>query len=398
MEDSESGLRLGPAPVIRGWLYLHASFRTDAGHSHCRSHLCNASTLIPGSGLGGAWRAEGEHECLTLTAANGTLIILDDQGTSRTAEASPEGFKEIARCDVLQGANKSRQFWTPPVLCNAKIYCRNFAGDLVCIDVSKRKENTMKTANREPSSSPCCSCSSSAARSRPRPRAASTGRSGAAPTATASPGRRSGTPRRSRTRRYSGRPMWGWATRTSPSRMDGCTPWAESPRTGFTVSCLDAATGGRSTGSSPFASTGSSPRRRQRRTANRSLRPHRTKASLHALDTKTGKPKWRKDLVADFGAVKPFYGFAGSPMRDGRPRGPDGEHRGHGREARHGRARVDRARAPRGVPHDLPGFARSSGNDNGGTAYMPPGALHLDGRTQPGDPLRLEGAISRSTC
>ena len=50
--------------------------------------------------------------------------------------AIPEGFKVIASCDVLQGEKKPRVFWTPPVLCNAKIYCRNFAGDLVCIDVS----------------------------------------------------------------------------------------------------------------------------------------------------------------------------------------------------------------------------------------------------------------------
>jgi outer membrane protein assembly factor BamB len=72
-----------------------------------------------------------------LTAANGVLIVLDDEGTLYTAQASPEGFKEIARCDVLQSAVTPRVFWTPPVLCNAKIYCRNFTGDLVCIDVSK---------------------------------------------------------------------------------------------------------------------------------------------------------------------------------------------------------------------------------------------------------------------
>ena len=76
-------------------------------------------------------------KAFSLTVANGTLILLDDRGTLYTATASPEGFKEIARCDVLQGASKPRLFWTPPVLCNAKIYCRNFGGDLVCIDVSR---------------------------------------------------------------------------------------------------------------------------------------------------------------------------------------------------------------------------------------------------------------------
>ena len=73
----------------------------------------------------------------TLAAANGILLVLDDEGTLYAAEASPEGFKEITRCDVLLGSTTPRRFWTPPVLCNAKIYCRNFGGDLVCIDVSK---------------------------------------------------------------------------------------------------------------------------------------------------------------------------------------------------------------------------------------------------------------------
>jgi outer membrane protein assembly factor BamB len=78
-----------------------------------------------------------KNKSFSLTTARGTLIVLDDQGMLYTVEASAERYKEIARCDVLQGANKPRLFWTPPVLCNAKLYCRNFSGDLVCIDVSR---------------------------------------------------------------------------------------------------------------------------------------------------------------------------------------------------------------------------------------------------------------------
>jgi outer membrane protein assembly factor BamB len=81
--------------------------------------------------------SEKRIQQISLAAANGILIVLDVLGTLYTVKASPEGFKEIARCDVLQGASKHGKFWTPPVLCNAKIYCRNFSGDLVCIDVSK---------------------------------------------------------------------------------------------------------------------------------------------------------------------------------------------------------------------------------------------------------------------
>jgi outer membrane protein assembly factor BamB len=79
-----------------------------------------------------------QNKSLSLAAANGILIVLDDKGTLYTATASHESYKEIARCDVLQGAKKPRLFWVPPVLCNAKIYCRNFSGDVVCIDVSRK--------------------------------------------------------------------------------------------------------------------------------------------------------------------------------------------------------------------------------------------------------------------
>ena len=58
-------------------------------------------------------------------------------GTLRIAEATPSSYRELSSADVLGGEKRPRIFATPPVLCNGKIYCRNRAGDLVCIDVSK---------------------------------------------------------------------------------------------------------------------------------------------------------------------------------------------------------------------------------------------------------------------
>jgi outer membrane protein assembly factor BamB len=74
---------------------------------------------------------------VSLIAANGNLVLLDLDGTLRVVQATPEKFIELAAADVLQGAKRPRTFPTPPVLCGGRIYCRNFAGDLVCIDVSK---------------------------------------------------------------------------------------------------------------------------------------------------------------------------------------------------------------------------------------------------------------------
>jgi hypothetical protein len=80
---------------------------------------------------------EQEMKGASLISADGKLIILEEDGTLHIAEATPSGYEELSSCDVLEGEKKRKQFWTPPVLCNGRIYCRNFSGDLVCIDVSR---------------------------------------------------------------------------------------------------------------------------------------------------------------------------------------------------------------------------------------------------------------------
>jgi outer membrane protein assembly factor BamB len=71
---------------------------------------------------------------VSLMAADGKLIMLDLKGTLSIAEASPQQLTVLSSADVFAGANKPRLFPTAPVLCNGKIYCRNYAGDLQCID------------------------------------------------------------------------------------------------------------------------------------------------------------------------------------------------------------------------------------------------------------------------
>ena len=83
----------------------------------------------PGGGSG--------KEPVSLMVADGKLIILNEQGTLVISEATPTGFMKISSCDVLVGEITARQFWIPPVLCIRMIYCRNYYGDLVCIDVSE---------------------------------------------------------------------------------------------------------------------------------------------------------------------------------------------------------------------------------------------------------------------
>ena len=65
-----------------------------------------------------------------LSAADDWLIIMDEKGALVVAEASPSGYKELARAKVF-----GSQCWTSPVLSDGRVYCRNFSGDLVCLDV-----------------------------------------------------------------------------------------------------------------------------------------------------------------------------------------------------------------------------------------------------------------------
>ena len=67
----------------------------------------------------------------SLMLADGKLIVLSEKGELFVAEASPAGFKPRSRAQVLGG-----KCWTTPVLANGRIYCRNAAGDVVCVDVS----------------------------------------------------------------------------------------------------------------------------------------------------------------------------------------------------------------------------------------------------------------------
>jgi outer membrane protein assembly factor BamB len=83
------------------------------------------------------WEENLDGEPVSLTAANGCLIILDQKGHLYIAQAGPAGYQEHSRCDIYQEKMLAADFKVPPVLYRGKIYCRNYFGDLICIDVRK---------------------------------------------------------------------------------------------------------------------------------------------------------------------------------------------------------------------------------------------------------------------
>ncbi|NQT93441.1 MAG: PQQ-like beta-propeller repeat protein [Lentisphaerae bacterium] len=67
----------------------------------------------------------------SLMAADGKLIILNERGGLFIAAAEPKAYRELSRATL----EAPPRFWTPPVLCRAKLYCRNDKGALFCVDV-----------------------------------------------------------------------------------------------------------------------------------------------------------------------------------------------------------------------------------------------------------------------
>ena len=78
------------------------------------------------------WKQAGLG-CGALIIANGHLLILSDRGDLVLADASPDGFKEIARSKFLRG-----RCWTAPVLLNGQVYGRNAEGRTVCCVLPKQ--------------------------------------------------------------------------------------------------------------------------------------------------------------------------------------------------------------------------------------------------------------------
>jgi outer membrane protein assembly factor BamB len=124
---------LGTCVQLDGYLYGSDGVYS-AGKVYFRSLFLRCIDFKTGKVM---WEEDKMKSNLSLTAADGKLIILEENGTLYIVEETPSSYKEISSGDVLNGEQKSRKFWTPPVLYKGKIFCRNYAGDLVCIDVSK---------------------------------------------------------------------------------------------------------------------------------------------------------------------------------------------------------------------------------------------------------------------
>jgi outer membrane protein assembly factor BamB len=79
------------------------------------------------------WAQRGFEEFGTLIAADGKLVIQSGKsGMLTIAEASPSAYRELRKMKVFA---ESRETFTAPVLANGRLYCRSYAGEVVCIEL-----------------------------------------------------------------------------------------------------------------------------------------------------------------------------------------------------------------------------------------------------------------------
>lgn len=77
------------------------------------------------------WSQRGFDERGTLIAADGKLILQTGaSGKLVVAAADPARYDELRRVNVFDGKPET---FTPPVLSGARLYCRSYAGEVVCL-------------------------------------------------------------------------------------------------------------------------------------------------------------------------------------------------------------------------------------------------------------------------
>ena len=76
------------------------------------------------------WRQAG-FGTGALTLADGKLIVQGETGEVAIVEASPQGFKALARFRLFSEGRS----WVEPVLSHGRLYCKTNQGELYCLDV-----------------------------------------------------------------------------------------------------------------------------------------------------------------------------------------------------------------------------------------------------------------------
>jgi outer membrane protein assembly factor BamB len=73
----------------------------------------------------------------SVIAVRNTLLLLTEYGRLIAAEARPDAFKQISACQL--GVKRKGEWFTPPTFARSRLYVRNHRGDVLCLDLGKRR-------------------------------------------------------------------------------------------------------------------------------------------------------------------------------------------------------------------------------------------------------------------
>lgn len=128
--------QLGEDPPLEIWRNDKLGTRTSSavlhgGHVYCVSENSRGQLMCFNLRDGAVvWSEPRFAPYGTLMIAGEKLVVLDEKGELVIADATPDGYRELARAKVLRSRS-----WVMPVLANGRIYARSNKGELVCLDV-----------------------------------------------------------------------------------------------------------------------------------------------------------------------------------------------------------------------------------------------------------------------
>ncbi len=101
------------------------------GYVYCVSERSGGRLMCIDLDDGAAvWQQPSFARYGTLMIAGGKLVVLDERGELVIADATSDGYRELARAKVLESRS-----WVMPVLADGRIYARSNKGELVSVDV-----------------------------------------------------------------------------------------------------------------------------------------------------------------------------------------------------------------------------------------------------------------------
>jgi outer membrane protein assembly factor BamB len=124
-----------PGPVALGG-HLYGTIWTPEFYPHQWVHFSeDPFPFVCQDTVTGAITWTREVPWQNLIAVGERIIGLEPTGILHVYDASPAGLKELATADIYGGKRVPRVFASAPVFAGGYLYCRNYNGDLICVDM-----------------------------------------------------------------------------------------------------------------------------------------------------------------------------------------------------------------------------------------------------------------------